>query len=269
MLAVALIILIGLVNLMWLHAPPLDCRQIPSNQSDSIHAEPGTQKKQNGGLPPSSTIPSRHAKQANDEAKIGSDKAQDNPSQWGTSDKIAAIAGFIAFLQFIALVATWRLMVRTAHRQLRSYVFIRGGEIRLIDSDAALSAIIKVENFGQTPGYAFETWTKIKIGEPSDIPFDWTYGPMQRSVIAPKADFNVPSEKVAITPAIRGAINKGDKVIFVWGRASHTDAFGIRWQFDFRATNGDGEVAQSGWKGWGLKPHPLGYTETRSKTETG
>jgi hypothetical protein len=41
---------------------------------------------------------------------------------WNLSDKIAAIASVVAFLQFTALIATFWIMVRNGRRQLRAYV---------------------------------------------------------------------------------------------------------------------------------------------------
>jgi hypothetical protein len=40
------------------------------------------------------------------------------------SDKIAVIASAVAFLQFLAMIATVFVMRRTAQRQLRAYVHI-------------------------------------------------------------------------------------------------------------------------------------------------
>jgi hypothetical protein len=152
----------------------------------------------------------------------------------------------------------------TVRGQTRAYVFIRGGEIRLVNNSNAIQATIQLENFGQTPGYEFETWTGIRLGKPGDNPYSNMGAPNQKSIIAPRADLNVPSDSIPLSPFDRAEVNAGNAKIFVWGYARFRDAFGRRWEFVFRDTNGSGEVAAANWRGWGITPDlRFGYTETQ------
>jgi hypothetical protein len=161
----------------------------------------------------------------------------------------------------------------TEQRQLRAYIFIQGGGVKLTDDQSGVQAVIQVQNYGQTPGYDFETWTKIEIGQVGGNPYGVTGTPKQKSIIGPSADFNVPSDRLTFCPGELAAVRAGSAVIFVWGSVRYTDAFGRCWEFVFRdsVTGPDGdlrdrETKQVAGKGWGLSPNPrYGYTETEKQ----
>jgi hypothetical protein len=195
-------------------------------------------------------------------------------------DKIVAGVStiFIALFTIVLAVVTLFLWIatrdlvtgaeNTAERQLRAYVFVQGGVIKLINNDTAVMAEVTLKNFGQTPGYEFETWTNIKISDPANPPFGGRKPPAQRSIIGPGADIFAPTQFIPITPQERNEINAGTKVIFVWGEAVYRDAFGKQRTFVFRDVNSGLELANSDnvtgrvlWRGWGLRPHALGYEE--------
>jgi hypothetical protein len=72
------------------------------------------------------------------------------------SDKIAIIASVVALLQFLALVATVYMMIRTARRQLRAYVLVSGSAVaNVVEGDGIPEAQVVIENFGQTPAFNF------------------------------------------------------------------------------------------------------------------
>ena len=70
------------------------------------------------------------------------------------SDKIAATAIIVGFLQFVALVATVAVMTVTARRQLRAYVLVKGARLEHWDNvdDPAIATVV-VRNYGQTLAY--------------------------------------------------------------------------------------------------------------------
>jgi len=80
----------------------------------------------------------------------------------------------------------------TAERQLRAYVFIQGAEIRLVNNDTAVMALMVLKNFGQTPGYQFKTWTNIRIREINEQAFGERKPAAQDSIIGPSADLSAP-----------------------------------------------------------------------------
>jgi len=82
---------------------------------------------------------------------------------WELADKIAVIASVVAFLQFLALVATVWVMVRNGRRQIRAYVFVDHGSFELMTTDKNrlfIRGLVSIKNYGQTPGYEFVTSTR-------------------------------------------------------------------------------------------------------------
>jgi hypothetical protein len=188
------------------------------------------------------------------------------------NDYGVAITGIATvFLTFI----TWRLVIvardqsKTTRAQLRAYIFIHQGGIKLINNDTAIVADITLKNFGATPGYDFKSWTNIRIGNPDEPIFGQRKTPSQTSIIGPFADLSASSQLIPITPDERSAINNGIKKIFVWGEAAYMDAFGTNRTFVFKDTNGGLEITSTEnitgrllWRGWGLSP--AGYEEKKS-----
>jgi hypothetical protein len=156
----------------------------------------------------------------------------------------------------------------TAKRQLRAYVFIQSAEVRLVNNDTAVMALMVLKNFGQTPGYQFKTWTNIRIGDINEQAFGERKPAAQDSIIGPSADLSAPSQFIPITQAERDAVNSGTKKIYVWGEAVYTDAFGTGRKFIYKGYNSGLEVVVNEnitgrvlWRGWGLNPR--GYEETK------
>jgi hypothetical protein len=160
------------------------------------------------------------------------------------------------------------LSEETAKRQLRAYIFIHQGEIKLINNDTAIMANILLKNCGATPGYDFKSWTNVRIGAPDEPIFGERKSYAQISIIGPLSDISAPSQFIPITPDERSSINNGAKKIFVWGEAVYRDAFGTSWTFLFKATNGgfvtntENITGRLLWCGWGL--NPAWYEENKS-----
>ena len=105
-------------------------------------------------------------------------------SKMTTSDKVAVGAVLFAALQFVALVATIVVMVRTGRRQLRAYVFSDTGDIinvakpmedvpdgkeppkgALRWNNLGPVAVLRTRNTGQTPAYEMIHWAAIQLRE--------------------------------------------------------------------------------------------------------
>jgi hypothetical protein len=198
---------------------------------------------------------------------------------WTPEAVTAASTIALAFLTLVLAVGTlflWlatRRLVRgsekTAERQLRAYVFIHEGVIKLMNNDTAIMAHITLRNFGATPGYDFKSWTNIRIGNPDEPIFGQRKSPGQTSIIGPLSDISAPSQFIPITPDGRSAINNGIKKILLWGEGAYMDAFGTSWTFVFKDTNGGLEITNTDnstgrllWRGWGLTP--AGYEEKKN-----
>jgi hypothetical protein len=162
-----------------------------------------------------------------------------------------------------------RVAKKTAQQQLRAYVFIRDGGVILNEKASGAQAVIQVQNYGQTPGYDFQSWTGIAVGDTRDDPYSkLVEEPKQKSIIGPSADFNVPSEAVTLTPEQMSAIRSRHAAIFVWGRIRYRDAFKRCWEFVFRdRVTGPEDLKVAGKSvGWGLAPDPrYGYSEKRRR----
>ena len=134
---------------------------------------------------------------------------QKQSEAWTLSDKIAAIAGIVALLQFFALVGTICVLVRTARRQLRAYIAI---ENAVADGDHPLPPrfnlpftpqfSLRFKNCGQTPAYAGTYWIDVKV---SQVPFDPRLIPVGKKTVSGK--FDLPP-----TMCIYPAQLNGDKI---------------------------------------------------------
>jgi hypothetical protein len=89
-----------------------------------------------------------------DETKKAQQRDNGWLSGWSLSDKIAAVVIIVGFLQFVALIATWLVMMRTARRQLRAYVFVSSANVsNATEGNGTLQSCVVIKNFGQTPAY--------------------------------------------------------------------------------------------------------------------
>ncbi len=117
------------------------------------------------------------------------------PDTWNLSDKIAAIASVVAFLQFGALVATVLIMIFNGRRQLRAYVLLDGGSIRVISDGQGnqfIEGFVNLKNCGQTPAQNCKSWVQIKIDNIGSPPFDQESHGKGGSIIGPGTPFNLP-----------------------------------------------------------------------------
>jgi hypothetical protein len=168
---------------------------------------------------------------------------------WGLSDKIAAIASLAALFQLLALLAAVLLMFRTSRRQLRAYVSMNGGSVRLVDDpngEQLLEGYVKLKNFGNTPAYEFRSYAMIKVLNVNAPPFEETSQAAGRGLLGPGAETDL-SVFWRVSEGDMAAIRAGTKRIFVWGEAYYVDAFRKNRYFKFYNVNAVGELAGLGW----------------------
>jgi hypothetical protein len=148
---------------------------------------------------------------------------------WTLSDKIAAIAIVVGFLQFVALVATVQVMTATARRQLRAYVLVKGARLENWDSvdDPAIATVV-VRNYGQTPAYSVDSFVGIA---PHNYPLTIEVKAPEnlktvKSILAPGGEhiFRVPTRRALEADEIV-LVSSGEAAIYVVGRISYVDAF--------------------------------------------
>jgi hypothetical protein len=87
---------------------------------------------------------------------------------WSLSDKIAVIASVVAFLQFLALMSTIRVMSRTGQRQLRAYIVADTVDVDITpinntEGKVMVSVKIAIKNTGQTPAHDLRVVSKTEL----------------------------------------------------------------------------------------------------------
>lgn len=176
----------------------------------------------------------------------------DRSDAWTLSDKIAVIASIVALLQFFALVATIFAMMRTAKRQLRAYICLYGGSIRLlpVENQTFVEAYVRLKNCGQTPAYGHRCWVRMDVTDAAKPPFDISENCLTRDIIGPDGEANLPVHWGPISAQNITDIRNETKRIFVWGRADYIDAFGEERYFKFHFLN----AKELPGKGWPLVP---------------
>jgi hypothetical protein len=122
----------------------------PRPETKSSQEQPAEQAKALAQSTPIAETKSTEKAQEKPKANKG-EESEKHLETWNLSDKIAVIASVVAFLQFLALIATVYVMRRTAQRQLRAYIVASAGEVQRIDGGFMLSAALK--NTGQTPAF--------------------------------------------------------------------------------------------------------------------
>ena len=178
---------------------------------------------------------------------------------------VAAFAVLLGFATIFLWIATRDLVSgseRTARHQLRAYVFIQGGEMRVsrnadVKNTGFVETRLLVKNFGQTPGINFRTWIKSDVGMKFDTPFKIKEDFHSRSIIGPTADANL-SVTISISEDQFKEVNDGVMCVFTWGIIRYDDAFGKPRHLIFRCQN-NGAAGTKDWSGWALQPHEKGY----------
>jgi hypothetical protein len=152
------------------------------------------------------------------------------------SDKIAAIASVAALLQFFALAATICVLIITARRQLRAYVFPDNAglyEGMMLTPQMPIHAnepgvVLVWRNTGQTPARRVISWGQIAVIEP--INEDKLTVPPLQDIFFNNLGLNGSANKAlwfgrALTTTEIADIGVGAKAIYLYGRIEYRDIF--------------------------------------------
>jgi hypothetical protein len=162
---------------------------------------------------------------------------------WSLSDKIAAIASFVAFLQFGALIATVLIMVFNGRRQLRAYVFNTQSGIHYLDQPLSQVHVV-IKNSGQTPAYKLSDWMAIKLTKfPPTEPLTLLLPPADESVVKSESDFGPGDafnkvQEIRLSDETKAALRAGTMAIYVYGEIRYRDAFKRRRYTKYRLMYG-------------------------------
>ncbi len=165
---------------------------------------------------------------------------------WSLSDRIAGIAGLMAFLQFAALVATVGVMIRNGRRELRAYLL--PDQMLIIDGnmlDPPVPAranvpgvVLLLKNSGQTPAYHVVSWAQIDVIETRH---EGTLNPpiplhrVHSLTLGSDCSFNKSLWYArALTPDEIAEVAAGTKGVYVYGRIEYEDAFRTKRWSNFR-----------------------------------
>jgi hypothetical protein len=163
----------------------------------------------------------------------------------GIGDKIAIIATFVGFLQFIALFATVRAMKSSARRQLRAYVTHEIKAWRGINDGRPLAVQVALITYGQTPARAVKILGIIDI-----IPFPlpagyrlpalWTEIPQSVNVFPgetrnPAVGWITAKRSFTAAEITEITSEKSKRRAYMLGRISYRDVFNKRRVTTFRA----------------------------------
>ena len=137
---------------------------------------------------------------------------------WNVSDKIAVIATLSSLLQAVVLIVTWRLMGRTARRQLRAYV--SGGLGRHEEMPVGHLLYVTINNYGTTPAFiGTVTATLMVESELPPMPREEDLGEFMGYVLPPVHDIG------KSYPSKRSVLWDGKPGMVVYGRIYYRDIF--------------------------------------------
>jgi hypothetical protein len=148
-----------------------------------------------------------------------------------TGDKIATIATLVGFLQFVALVATFALMRRSARQQLRAYISGLPDWITSFDETHPPRASYTMRNLGQTPAYKVVHRSEI-AALPFPLPVGFRLPPVNGTIAPATVLFpNVP----LIGNSTKAAPFTADELAGIRNRSMRPYIFGeIRYRDVFR-----------------------------------
>jgi hypothetical protein len=246
-------VLLFLTGSAWAQQPapgPLPQPTI-AGQPDHKAEEPKQQAapEQRASAPAPSIVKIPERENAQKEGKPNSTQTPNEPTEakgWSLSEKIAAIASFIAFCQFIALGWTIREMRASAQRQLRAYLFLESAS--LVDgtqTDPPLpefanvpGCVLLFKNSGQTPAYDVKSWAKIEVMKPEHepqlvIPTLQTFSKSNIGCNSLMPKNLMYWRKLELNDIEE--IQSGKLFIYIYGRIEYRDAFKRKRFSNFRA----------------------------------
>jgi hypothetical protein len=213
-------------------------RQPPRQNPSGAQQRPNTDQRNTQHTPVIKIPSSQHT-----EDKTGANQQQSQEEWnntwligWTLSDRIAAIAIIVGFLQFVALAWTVIIMMRTARRQLRAYVFpdnagLYEGSMFKPPTGQHINepgVVLQFKNYGQTPAYKVISWSEIKVIQFTHentltVPtlFDRFSTHMGAGGIMPKTMWF----GRALTESELQEVRTGTRGIFIHGRVEYRDAF--------------------------------------------
>jgi hypothetical protein len=182
-----------------------------------------------------------------DKVSAETSQVKSTTERWGLSDRIAVIAIVVGFLQFLALVATMFVMMRTAKRQLRAYVVMDASQL----GDGTMltppqppranvpGVVALMKNTGQTPAYAVVSWGDIAVMQPLNE---------NRLIPPPLSGVSVSANTLgagqtnskaiwfsrALTQTELTDVANGTQAIYYYGRIEYRDAFKQKRYTNFR-----------------------------------
>jgi hypothetical protein len=226
-----LALLIALSGDSWGQSP----RQPPRQNPQGTQQQPGTEQRGTEQAP--FIVKIQESEQTKKESSASEGKTyEQRDNAWTLSDKIAAIAIIVGFLQFLALIATVYVMARTARRQLRAYVFPENIGLydgMMLDPEMPEHAnepgvVLVWRNTGQTPALKVISWGQLAIIEPANE--ETLITPKLEDIFSSNLGQNGSNSKAlwfgrALTADEIRDIGRGAHAIYLYGRIEYRDIF--------------------------------------------
>jgi hypothetical protein len=171
------------------------------------------------------------AEKGSEEATQAEQEKQNQASDRRRSDFIAGFIALAAVIQAGALIATIRVMTRTARRQLRAYVNITGAEFRTVPGGYPPNVILSMKNFGATPARSITFRRFILLALPGTETFDRLSEPITMRDLAPTQDG---VQLIVLSEINHAVLGSSEYILFIYGIIDYKDVFGGSRYTEFR-----------------------------------
>jgi hypothetical protein len=151
---------------------------------------------------------------------------------WKLSDVIAVVAIAVGVIQFVALITTVCVMMRTARTQLRAYLSVEPDGINPYKGQNYLISHIKIRNNGQIPARDVSVYSAIdRDTNGQRKAFDLGAVTAAKTAVQPRAKMRVGTGAWNIPAASdRQKELELNGWLYVWGKVTYNDSYGTqRW----------------------------------------
>ena len=193
---------------------------------------------------------------------------------------LAIVTTGLAYFTWRLWSATRRLVEdaeETARRQLRAYLGVSGGEIKILNPNH-LQANVEIKNTGSTPAHHVTKAINADIRD-ADNPggFEIPKAAPGKWPIVPGSFWTFRLDLTNVSEEDLKQIHAYKRAVFVWGRAEYEDIFGVKQTLEFRYRNmakrlvwtegtgfGGVQIVKPFWAtvGWDLHPEEEGNSST-------
>jgi hypothetical protein len=221
--------------------PPSPGAGVPSGtpQTESSDQQKKSADEQRGTEQLPLIVKLQSTEKSDQEAAQAEREKQNQAAAKRWTEIVAWIVAVATAGQAVALIVTIAVMIRTARRQLRAYVFIDSTLINGMNAGQTPQVELVIKNFGQTPAYKVTHWIGVGIDSyphPVETNTGVHLGPISlgpNGVIIIKQAAGVALTEAQITDILAGTV-----AIYAVGEIRYVDAFRKKRLTKFRLFSG-------------------------------